>query len=317
MPSLQHLSQELTQFWQGKILWDFPMARFSTFKVGGPAEAVLVAESQDELVMLVQWLHKNKIHSYVIGKGSNILVPDTGLKGAVIVLGNKFASLEIEPNDDQETKKSTTLVNAGAACLLNKLVKYSTENNLSGLEFAAGIPGSVGGAIVMNAGAWGGEMSDAIHSVTFMDPEGIIMSPGKEQLQFAYRKWGGSKKSIVLSGVFSLTKGEKNKISATCKKYQKARKIKQPLGIPSAGSFFKNPQSLPAGKLIEDAGLKGFSIGGAMVSPVHANFIVNTGKATADDVFAVMQEVQDKVLHSSGIMLEPEVHILGEEGCQA
>ena len=153
MPSLQHLAHELSQFWHGKILWDCPMDQFSTFKAGGPAEAVLVAADQDELVRLVQWLQKNEVCWHVIGRGSNILVPDKGLKGAVIVLGNKFSSMEIVPPDENKTRDSAMQINAGAACLLNKLVRYSTENSLSGLEFATGIPGSVGGAIVMNAGA--------------------------------------------------------------------------------------------------------------------------------------------------------------------
>ena len=311
MASLNSHAEDLAGFWKGEILWDSPMSRFSSLKVGGPAEAILFAESHAELQNLIGWLHDNNVGWQVIGRGSNILVPDEGLPGVVIFLDGEFARFEIDENSPPAADTETVRIWAGAGCLLPKLVRHCIINGLAGLEFAIGIPGSVGGAVVMNAGAWGHEISELIETATVMDGNGAIAAVKKEGLGLAYRQWGMAPDTILLSATFVLTRGDQHTIEAESQRYQALRKQKQPLGKASAGSFFKNPPGQPAGRLIEEAGLKGFKIGDAMISDQHANFIVNTGKATANDVFSLMQEVQDKVYKQFGIKLEPEVHILG------
>jgi UDP-N-acetylmuramate dehydrogenase len=310
MASLNSHAENLSRFWKGEILWDSPMSRFSSLKVGGPAEAILFAESRDELISLISWLHENNICWRVIGRGSNILVPDEGLPGVVIFLDGEFTEIETLDNA-QKPDDETVKIQAGGGCLLAKLVRHCMADGYSGLEFAIGIPGSVGGAIVMNAGAWGHEIGELIDTVTIMDNNGTITTENKENLDLAYRKWGKGPETILLFATFILRLGKKHAIEAECKRYQEMRKQKQPLGTASAGSFFKNPPGQPAGQLIEEAGLKGFKVGGAMVSEQHANFFINTGKASASDVLTLMQEVQEKVFKQFGIKLEPEVHILG------
>ena len=202
------------------------------------------------------------------------------------------------------------LVRAGAGCRLAGLLKYCTDRAFSGLEFVVGIPGSIGGAIVMNAGCWGKEIGDVLSSVTMLDPAGELIHTERDKLGFSYRQWSGGKESVIVAAVFALMQNDKQKIKATCREYLQQRKEKQPQHMASAGSFFKNPPGLTAGGLIENAGLKGHRVGGAMVSPEHANFIVNTGTATAGDILALMRKVQSAVFDRSGIMLEPEVQIL-------
>lgn len=310
MASLNSHAEDLSRLWKGEILWDSPMSRFSSLKVGGPAEAILFAECQDELTNLIGWLHTNNICWQIIGRGSNILVPDEGLSGVVIFLDGEFTELEILDSAVQHDD-DTVKVRAGGGCLLAKLVRHCIEGGYSGLEFAIGIPGSVGGAIVMNAGAWGHEIGEFIDTVTVMDNNGTVTTEKKENLGLAYRKWGLGPETILLFATFILCHGEKHEIETECKKYQDLRKQKQPLGAASAGSFFKNPPGHPAGRLIEEAGLKGFKVGGAMVSDQHANFIINTGKASASDILTLMQEIQMKVFKRFGVKLEPEIHILG------
>jgi UDP-N-acetylmuramate dehydrogenase len=310
MASLNSHAEDLSRFWKGEILWDSPMSRFSSLKVGGPAEAILFAESQDELTGLISWLHANNICWQIIGRGSNILVPDEGLSGVVIFLNGEFTKLETL-NSAVQHDDDTVKVRAGGGCLLAKLVRHCIAGSYRGLEFAIGIPGSVGGAIVMNAGAWGHEIGEFIDTVTIMDNNGTIATEKKETLGLTYRKWGLGPKTILLFATFILCQGEKHEIETECKKYQNLRKQQQPLGAASAGSFFKNPPGQPAGRLIEEVGLKGFKVGGAMVSDQHANFIINTGDASASDIITLMQEIQMKVFNRYGINLEPEVHILG------
>jgi UDP-N-acetylmuramate dehydrogenase len=309
MALLNSHAKDLSRLWKGEILWDSPMARYSSLKVGGPAEAILFAEHQDELTGLVGWLHENNISWRVIGRGSNILVPDEGLQGVVILLDGEFTTFETldnlnQPHDD------TVRVRAGAGCLLAKLVRHCIAESYSGLEFAVGIPGSVGGAIVMNAGAWHHEIGELIDSVTVMDKSGTVTTEKKENLGLKYRKWGMDPETILLFATFILSHGDKHEIESKCKKYHELRKQQQPLDRPSAGSFFKNPSGHAAGRLIEEVGLKGFTVGGAMISDQHANFIINTGNATASDILTLMREAQARVLKQFGIKLEPEVHIL-------
>jgi UDP-N-acetylmuramate dehydrogenase len=311
MASLNSHAKDLSRFWKGKIFWGIPMAQYSTLKVGGPAEAIISVANIKDLRRLVLWLQENNINWWVIGRGSNILVSDDGLAGVTIILEGDFSSIEklVEPTAGHEEQKY--LLSAGGGCLLLKLVNYCTAHGLSGLEFAAGIPGSLGGAVVMNAGAWGCEIGDIIDSATLMDSSGNIFSQNAKSLGFTYRGWGMAPNILLLSATLVLTPGNMADIKSACRRFQDLRKKNQPVAEPSAGSFFKNPPQQSAGRLIDEAGLKGFSIGGAKISEKHANFIVNTGNATAADILNLMRVVQERVFSRFGIKLEPEVHILG------
>ena len=289
------------------------MSKLSTLKVGGPAEAVISVQNSEDLKRLLLWLKQNDIDWWVVGRGSNILVPDKGIAGVILVLEGEFNSIDKLPVPVSSTHTNKVLVRAGGGCLLPKFVSYCTSQGLSGLEFSVGIPGSIGGAIVMNAGAWGFEIGSLVESVDLMDSNGSISAVPGKSLGFAYRKWSMPKNAVLLAATFALKPGNKENIKAACRKYQDLRYKNQPVGEPSAGSFFKNPPAESAGRLIEKAGLKGFSIGGAQVSPKHANFIINTGTASTADILDLMHLIQQEVQERFGIKLEPEVHILGGE----
>ncbi len=310
MAPLNSHARDLARFWKGKILWDAPMSRFSTLKVGGPAEAVIPVANSGKLGRLLRWLQENDVAWRIVGRGSNILVPDSGLAGVIIILEGDFRSIAKVAPPGTAPGPEKIFIRAGGGCLLPRLVNYCTAHELSGLEFGVGIPGSIGGAIVMNAGAWGCEIGSLVAESTLMDSSGEIYAVRGENLGFTYRKWSMPDNTVMLSAIFALTPGSKDEIQAACKKYQELRRMHQPVTEPSAGSFFKNPAAASAGRLIEEAGLKGFSIGGAKISEKHANFIVNTGNASAADVIDLMQVVQQKVYKQFGIKLEPEVHIL-------
>lgn len=303
--SLNSHAKDLERFWPGKIMWHCPLARFTTLQVGGPAEAIVFAEDAVELAHLFTWLRDHGVPSHVIGNGSNILVPDEGLSGVIIILSEKLAEVETV-----SAEAGRVFVKAGGGCKLTKLSHYCADLGYGGLEFITGIPGSVGGAIAMNAGCWGHEISDILDSTTMLDAEGELVTVPREKLQFSYRQLAGCSGKIIVTATFRLTEGDSNQIKTTCREYNKRRQEKQPQREASAGSFFKNPQGYAAGKLIEDAGLKGRRVGGAMISDHHANFIINTGTATAGDIIKLMQLVQHDVYDMSGIMLEPEVRIL-------
>ncbi len=309
MTSLNSHAKDLARFWKGTILWDSPMAKFSSFKVGGPAEALVAVSNLDELKKLIRWLDKNDIAWRVVGRGSNILVPDRGLTGVTIILQEEFSSCE----KYAAAEEGFAYIRAGGGCLLQRLMQFCTSRSLSGLEFVVGIPGSVGGAIVMNAGAWGYEIGSLVHTSVLMNSRGEIFTEGGVNLGFLYRKWSMPRQTILLSATFRLIPGNREDIKEACRKYLELRRRNQPVSEPSAGSFFKNPPADSAGRLIEEAGLKGFSVGGAKISEKHANFIVNTGEACAADILHLMHVVQQEVYKHSGVKLEPEVHILGEE----
>lgn len=303
--NFENIRQNLMKFWQGEVLWDCPMKRFSTLRVGGPATAVVLPTSAAEVSRLVKGLQRYAIPWRVIGRGSNILVPDAGFSGVVIVLGPQFSKIGKTQELGERTK-----VPVESGCGLAKLCNWCIDRRLTGLEFATGIPGSVGGAVSMNAGAWGEEISEVVAAITFIDSHGEVFTRSRQTLRFSYRHLAREEGTIILSAVFELRKGSREEIASTCRKYMKQRKENQPHGAASAGSFFKNPAGYEAaGFLIEQAGLKGFRVGGAMVSDVHANFIVNTGEATARNFLELMRVVQEKVLDNSGICLEPEVDI--------
>jgi UDP-N-acetylmuramate dehydrogenase len=300
-------ADDFEKVWPGKILWNCSMARYTTLRVGGPAEAVVFADTIEGLRTLLLWLNDNDIPRYLVGNGSNILVPDAGLQGVVIMFGQGLAMIErIKENEE------TAEIQAGAGCGLGKLITHCAENGLAGLEFLAGIPGTVGGSIVMNAGCWGKEISDVLTAVTSINATGKLVSRSRSDLNFSYRTWGEEKDTVVVAGSFLLTKDSAGKIKERSRTYRKRRQQKQPQHVASAGSFFKNPEGHSAGKLIDEAGLKGLRVGGAEVSGAHANFIVNTGTATAGDILELMNKIQTRVYEQSGIMLEPEVHIFSK-----
>ena len=302
--------QEATaDFLRGEVRWHAPMAGYTTFKVGGPAEAVVLPRDRHELALLVQALAGIKVPWLVLGRGSNVVIADEGLPGVVILFGRDFAKIELLEEDAE-----SAVVRVEAGCALARLVGWAVKRGLAGLEFAAGIPGSVGGAIVMNAGAWKKEMKDLLVGVTVMDEQGGIMTRRMEEMHFAYRSWGEPRGTIALEGFFRLQQGDPLALKTICNEHRQRRKVLQPQHMASGGSFFKNPPGLKtAGQLIDAAGLKGRKVGGAMVSPVHANFIVNTGSATARDIMELMRMVQRNVLEKFGIALEPEVKILGRK----
>ena len=287
-----------------RLLIDEPMDRHTSFRVGGTADAYISVKSRSELKELIGLLKEEKTPYYVIGNGSNLLVSDKGYRGVIIEIGSSMAA--IEATDDG--------LRAEAGALLGTLGMTACRMSLKGLEFAAGIPGSVGGAMVMNAGAYGGEMSGVVKEVLLFDPEKMEeITLSRDEMGFAYRRSVvKDRKLIVMAVDFSLDKGEEKEIKALMDDLAKRRRDKQPLEYPSAGSTFKRPEGFFAGGLIEESGLKGYSVGGAQVSEKHAGFIINKNKATASDIYCLIREVKEQVYADSGIILEPEVIMLGD-----
>ena len=285
-----------------RILFQEPMKLHTTFRIGGPADYLIYLENEDQLCRIQKYLRLVDVPYTVIGNGSNLLVSDQGFPG-VIISTAKFDKLEVVG----ET------VTAGAGVLLSKLANTAYKAGLTGLEFAAGIPGSVGGAAVMNAGAYGGEMKHVLRSVTVLTKDGEVKKLLAEELELGYRTSVIPKCGyLVLEAEFALKEGNPEEIKAVMDDLAGRRKDKQPLEYPSAGSTFKRPEGYFAGKLIEDAGLKGFSVGGAEVSEKHAGFVINKKDATASDIYNLCKEVERRVLEKFGVSLEMEVKLLGE-----
>ncbi|MCH5352549.1 MAG: UDP-N-acetylmuramate dehydrogenase [Acutalibacter sp.] len=281
------------------------MSKHTTFRIGGPADRFLTVESKEQLAGFLSVLESAKIPWQVLGNGSNLLVSDKGIRGAVLTLGGNFAEIELLP--DGKT------VRAGAAVMLSSLCAFARDKGLSGLEFAWGIPGSVGGAAYMNAGAYGGEMKDVIQSVTHLTPEGEIVTLPAAELELSYRhsRYTG-RQDIILWVEYGLRPGEVSEIAGKMNEQMERRKAKQPYDMPSAGSIFKRPVNGFAAAIIEECGLKGKQIGGAQVSPKHAGFIVNTGEATCEDVLELIKEIRKTVKEQTGTELECEVCVIGE-----
>ncbi len=280
-----------------------PMKKHTTFRIGGPADYYLCPHSTEEMQKILQICRENNIEFFILGNGSNLLVSDKGYRGAVIQLWKNFSDITVENH--------TITVKAGA--LLSKVAAEALEEGLTGMEFASGIPGTIGGAVVMNAGAYGGEMKDIIKEVTVLTKEGERLILSKEEMNFGYRTSVVKEKGyVVISVVLQLEKGDREKIREVMEDLKERRVTKQPLDMPSAGSTFKRPEGYFAGKLIMDAGLRGFSVGGAQISEKHCGFVVNKGDATAADVFGLIREVQKRVQEQFGVTLEPEVKFLGE-----
>ncbi len=286
-----------------RILLDEPMSRHTTFRAGGPADYFIRPSGLEELSGLIRYFNLVGREYLILGNGSNLLVGDHGYRGILIQLQDLWDKVEIEGN----------LIRAEAGALLSKVAAEAQKAGLTGFEFASGIPGTVGGAMVMNAGAYGGEMADIVTRVDVLTPDGEIVSLSPEELHFGYRtSIFRRERYTAVSTVFRLEEGDPDEIREKMEELKKQRQMKQPLEYPSAGSTFKRPEGHFAGKLIMDAGLSGMTIGGAKVSEKHCGFIVNTGNASAADILDLIREVQEKVYARFDVRLEPEVCIIGE-----
>ena len=279
-----------------------PMKNHTTFKIGGPAQYYVTPESVTQIQEVVSLCRDMNIPLHVIGNGSNILVGDDGVDGVVLALFNTFSDYEIKDN----------VITAQAGMSLIKMAVIALREGLTGLEFASGIPGSVGGAVYMNAGAYDGQMKDVVTSVTVLDEAGNIRILGRDELDMGYRTSAVAKHNmIVLQVIIELKAGNKEQIKDRMNQLSELRKQKQPLEYPSAGSTFKRPEGYFAGKLIADAGLKGYSIGGAAVSEKHAGFVVNMGGATAKDVVELTDYIKKRIIEQFGVTLELEIKKIG------
>ncbi|MCL2397015.1 MAG: UDP-N-acetylmuramate dehydrogenase [Defluviitaleaceae bacterium] len=288
---------------EGRIKLKEPMASHTTFKVGGPADIFVTPENPEELAHVLKACRDGAVPYFVLGNGSNLLVKDGGVRGVVISL--------VSTCDVRLLTENTLYAQAGA--LLPQVSKFALAHSLSGFEFAEGIPGSVGGAVCMNAGAYDSEIGDIFHSAQIIDGDGRLFEISAADMAFSYRKSAAQKEGwVVVSATFKLSPGDKSAIAAKMVHLKEQRTTKQPLNLPSAGSTFKRPPGKFAGKLIMDAGLRGYAIGGAQVSEKHCGFVVNTGGATAADILTLMDHVQCTVQEKFGIWLEPEVRIIGE-----
>ncbi len=292
---------------QERIRCGEPMKEHTTFRIGGPAEVFVTPESMEEIRAVAGVCRREHIPYYVLGNGSNLLVSDDGVQGVVVQTTGKM----------KEIRADGEVVTAQAGALLSAVANRALKEGLTGFEFAAGIPGSLGGACVMNAGAYGGEMKDVTETVTVLTPEGEILTIPGAQMEFGYRTSIVAKKGyIVLEAQIRLRRGKKEEIEALMDDLRQRRVSRQPLEYPSAGSTFKRPEGYFAGKLIQDAGLRGYTVGGAQVSEKHCGFVINRGGAAAADVMELMRRVSDTVEERFGVRLEPEVKRLGnfEEG---
>lgn len=285
------------------VYFNEPMKNHTTFKIGGAADVFIDAESVKEISDTIKYCKSNGVPYMLMGNGSNMLVSDKGISGAVIKVGSRLNDIRI----DGET------ITAGAGSRLSAVANEALKAELSGFETLSGIPGMLGGAIYMNAGAYGGEIKDVIESVTYIDSDGEIRTAQKDELDLSYRHSMFEDSGFaIVSAVLKLKKGNYDDIRAAMLDYNKRRADKQPLSVPSAGSTFKRPEGHFAGKLIQDSGLMGYTIGGAQVSEVHAGFLVNKGTATAEDVMQLIEYVRQTVMEKFGVWLEPEVRLIGK-----
>ena len=293
---------------EDRVLIDEPMCKHTTFRIGGPAEWFVLVHKIEELQQVTMLCKEQEVSYYVIGNGSDLLVSDTGVSGVIIRLAGDFETIELE----EIVPEGICYICAGAGAMLSSLALRAGKKGFTGLEFANGIPGTVGGAVLMNAGAYGGEIKDTITAVDILTKDGIVRRMEKEELKLSYRHSAIMESGdIVLNAYFSLFVRPKIHIFAVMESYKKSRQTKQPLEYPSAGSTFKRPEGYFAGKLIQDAGLSGYRIGGAMVSEKHAGFIINADKATANDVYQLIEHIKNTVREKFQVELEPEVRFLG------
>lgn len=286
------------------IRFEEPMASHTTFRIGGAAQIFVIPNTTEEIGQIVRLCKVMEVPYFVLGHGSNLLVSDAGMDGVVIQLYDNYSDFSISGNR----------VRAQAGVMLSRLGYAVKEESLAGFEFAAGIPGTLGGAVVMNAGAYGGEMKDIITDVQLMDEEGNLLEKACDEMEFSYRhSILTDQKLIVLGATLTLEKGNKRVIEEKMQELAVARRTKQPLEFPSAGSTFKRPKGYFAGKLIMDAGLQGYQVGGAQISEKHCGFVINKGNATAADVLHLITDVKEKVYEKFQVELEPEVKLVGKQ----
>ena len=286
-----------------RVLINEPMKKHTTFRIGGPADYFVIPVSWEEAELVISICKEFQTPYYIIGNGSNLLVSDQGYRGVIIQLYKEMSQVEVEGN----------VIRAQAGASLARIAGAALEAGLTGFEFAAGIPGTLGGACVMNAGAYGGEMKDILQKVTVLTPDGTVQTLSVEELELSYRHSIIPEKGyLVISAVLKLQPGNADEIQSIMDDLKEKRVSKQPLEYPSAGSTFKRPEGYFAGKLIQDAGLRGFRVGGAQVSEKHCGFIINRDQATSTDICQLMQQVSEIVYEKFGVRLEPEVKKIGE-----
>ena len=290
-------------FGNNRVLFDEPMSQHTTFRIGGPADVFVMPENYEQIREVLRLCKEEKLPFFVLGNGSNLLVSDSGYRGVIIQMDRNMEEIRLDGEE----------IHACAGALLSSVAVAARNASLTGFEFAGGSPGTIGGAAVMNAGAYGGELKDVLKEVTVMTREGEILTIPADKLEMGYRtsiiKTAGY---LVLEAVISLKKGDEEKIRAVMKDLSERRTEKQPLDYPSAGSTFKRPEGYFAGKLIMDSGLRGYRAGGAQVSEKHCGFVINAGGATAEDVRTLMEHVIEVVREKYGVTLEPEVKFLGD-----
>lgn len=285
------------------IKTNVPLKQYTTFRVGGPADCLIEIEKEDQLIQVIRYLNIVEYPYFILGNGSNLLVSDKGYPGVILHIADKMNEICVEGNRIE--------VQAGA--LMSRTAKTAAEHGLTGLEFASGIPGTIGGGIVMNAGAYGGEFSQVVESVSVLDRQGQILLLDNETMEFGYRTSAIKNHAFVVTKVcLKLAFGDREQIKQQMDELAGRRREKQPLEYPSAGSTFKRPEGYFAGKLIMDAGLQGYTIGGAQVSEKHCGFIINRENATAEEIHRLIHTVSDRVYDVFGVRLEPEVIELGE-----
>lgn len=300
------LIQEMAK---GRTLLNAPLSEFSTIQVGGPADILIYPRDREDLARLLSFLHQREIPVFPLGNGSNLIVRDAGIRGAAINLMEGFRSIERRDAPGQGT---AVHIRVEAGSPLRRFIRWTVDQGITGFEALVGIPGSVGGALAMNAGAWGFEIGQRVLELEAMDPTGKTHTFGRDMLRFAYRSLELPKDYIIVGALLEGEEADPRDVKTRAKEFYGRRRKNQPTQEPSAGCVFKNPQGHSAGRLIEQCGLKGVRVGDAEVSRVHANYIVNKGSASAGQVVALMGMVQERVYVDHGIKLEPEVRIVGE-----
>ena len=298
---IENIMKELNSETSSLCLMNESLKKHTTYGIGGPADLMIFPKSKQDLIKVIEIINENKLQLTILGSGSNVLVSDKGIRGAVISLKNSLKQIKVSNN----------ILYAECGTMLGKIVRHAVKNNLIGLENLNGVPGTLGGALIMNAGAWGGEISENLIHVELINSKNEIKNILKKDLNFSYRKSSFQNDDILLSAKFDLKKADENIIHENFIKAQSGRKNTQPLNQRSAGSLFKNPENNSAGKLLDDAGLKGFSIGDAMISDKHANFFINNGEASSDDMVSLIKKAHREVLERFKINLSLEVKLMG------